>query len=408
MNYSSKELLSITASQSLSKHRVAQTVIVGCILALGIHTVWTVIFWGEHELMAKINGLAVILYAICIFILRRNDENVAFVLWCVGLEQIIHQIIASYFLGWNLGFQYYFLVVASFSFLGQHKHMIFPFVMTTLSILAFVGAYYYNVHWYNPEGKIIFSDATQQFFNISNIVFSFSAIALISFIFSREANLAEKNLALEKEMSESLLLNILPESIAEKLKARADIIADNHQNVSVLFADIVGFSKISMNLSADELVGILNKIFSHFDMLVEKYELEKIKTIGDAYMVASGLPEPSEDHLQRLTYMSLDMISYLKSDQEIIDLSLEVRVGIHSGPVVAGVIGIKKFTYDLWGDTVNTASRMESHGMPSRITVSEPVKQVLDKEFDFEKRQIMYVKGKGEMQTYFLIGPKAS
>jgi len=217
---------------------------------------------------------------------------------------------------------------------------------------------------------------------------------------------AEAALRLEQEKSDRLLLNVLPQAIAERLKQDQSIIADTFTEVTVLFADIVGFTQISSQISPPELVSLLNEIFSTFDRLAEKHGLEKIKTIGDAYMVVGGLPMPRSDHAEAIAQMALDM------QQAIIDFShtqnqdVSIRIGINSGPVVAGVIGIKKFIYDLWGDTVNTASRMESHGLPGSIQVTSATYDILQYKYVFESRGAIEVKGKGEMNTYFLTGIK--
>jgi len=208
----------------------------------------------------------------------------------------------------------------------------------------------------------------------------------------------------EQERSERLLLNMLPEKIAKKLKHSRAYMADGFEEVSVLFADIVGFTEICSHMSPVQLVGLLNRIFSMFDNLCDQYKLEKIKTIGDAYMVVSGLPEPRVDHAAAIASMALDMqkaISQVKSREGI---QISMRIGINSGPVIAGVIGTKKFIYDLWGDTVNVASRMESLGAANAIQVTEETYSRLREQFNFEKRGLIPVKGKGEMTTYWLVG----
>ncbi|MEZ2303868.1 MAG: adenylate/guanylate cyclase domain-containing protein [Microcoleus sp.] len=208
-----------------------------------------------------------------------------------------------------------------------------------------------------------------------------------------------------QEKTEKLLLNILPESIAQRLQAESTadlVIADHFPNVSVLFADMVGFTKLAAEISPIELILKLNSIFSEFDKLTEEYGLEKIKTIGDGYMVASGLPIAREDHADAIVQIALAM------QQAMARLNTEtkefhsLRIGIHSGPVVAGVIGTKKFSYDLWGDTVNTASRMEQYSFPGCIQVTEYTYKQLSKQHLFTAREIMDVKGKGKMKTYLL------
>ena len=213
---------------------------------------------------------------------------------------------------------------------------------------------------------------------------------------------------MEQARAENLLLNILPRSIADKLKAETQTIADQFSSASILFADVVDFTPLSERLPPTEVVGLLDHLFSHFDALAERYELEKIKTIGDCYMVAAGVPTPRPDHARALALMALDMQAAMRSVDEVGHLGLELRVGINSGPVVAGVIGRKRFLYDLWGDAVNTASRMESHGTSGRIQITRATKELLEDEFVCEPRGTIPVKGKGEVETWYLVGRRAS
>jgi PAS domain S-box-containing protein len=215
---------------------------------------------------------------------------------------------------------------------------------------------------------------------------------------------AEEALRIEQEKSELLLLNILPKPIADRLKQNPQSIADSFADVTVLFADLVNFTRLSEQISPTELVEMLNRIFSAFDVLAEKHGLEKIKTIGDSYMVVGGLPMVRPDHAEAIAEMALDMISEIIRFNAEYNEAFNIRIGINTGPVVAGVIGIKKFIYDLWGDTVNTASRMESHGVPGCIQVTEATYKRLQNQYVFEERGVISVKGKGEMMTYFLIG----
>ncbi|MBE9013586.1 adenylate/guanylate cyclase domain-containing protein, partial [Pseudanabaenaceae cyanobacterium LEGE 13415] len=217
-------------------------------------------------------------------------------------------------------------------------------------------------------------------------------------------------LAAEQAQSERLLLNILPSPIAERLKCSSETtqphIADGFGDVTVLFADIVGFTDISARTSPQELVSLLNQIFSRFDRLAEHHGLEKIKTIGDAYMVVGGLPHPSDDHAIAVANMAIDMQEAINQFNLDTGEAFSIRIGMNTGAVVAGVIGIKKFIYDLWGDTVNIASRMESHGVAGGIQVTEATyKRLIDTHF-FEPRGVIQVKGRGEMATYWLKGKK--
>jgi adenylate cyclase len=221
-----------------------------------------------------------------------------------------------------------------------------------------------------------------------------------------------ERVAAEQKLSERLLLNVLPHAIAERLKARSDvtangfpgIIADSFADVTVLFADIVGFTQFSQGVGAEALVDVLDDIFTRFDGIADNRGLEKIKTIGDAYMAAAGLPDPVADHAVRAAHMALDMIEVMERFNEQRLHTMKLRIGISTGAVVAGVIGKRKFHYDLWGDAVNTASRMESQGVSGRIQVTDSTRLRLGDPFILEKRGAMEIKGKGEMHTWFLNG----
>ncbi len=213
-----------------------------------------------------------------------------------------------------------------------------------------------------------------------------------------------KELQEEREKSEKLLLNILPFPIANRLKKDEQTIADSFAEATVLFADIVGFTNISGEVSPSKLVFLLNKIFSMFDHLAEKHGLEKIKTIGDAYMVVGGIPTECPNHAESIAEMALDMQQAIAHFNQENKLDFAIRIGINTGPVVAGVIGTKKFIYDLWGDAVNIASRMESHGIPGCVQMSQSTFEKVQGKFVIERRGMVYVKGKGEMATYLLMG----
>jgi adenylate cyclase len=215
-----------------------------------------------------------------------------------------------------------------------------------------------------------------------------------------------KQLEAEREKSEQLLLNILPEPVAQRLKQGDRVIADSFAEVTVLFADIINFTQLSSHLSPAEMVDLLNGVFCQFDRLTEEYGLEKIKTIGDAYMVVGGLPRPRQDHVQAVADIALGMLEAIDHLNTQNGHPLEIRIGINTGPVIAGVIGRKKFSYDLWGDTVNVASRMESHGLAGCIQVTQAVYDRLQDKYRFEERGAVHIKGKGDMTTYLLTGRK--
>ncbi len=221
------------------------------------------------------------------------------------------------------------------------------------------------------------------------------------------AEQATREVQRERERSERLLYSVLPRPIAERMKAGESTIADSYRGVTVMFADIVRFTHIAARLPATDLVRVLNTLFSTFDKLAQRLGVEKIKTIGDAYMIVAGVPVEREDHAHAVAEFALQLLDEVNEIELPVDTRVVLRVGVHSGQVVAGVIGTDKFTYDLWGDTVNTASRMESHGAPGRIQVSDATYELLKDGYEFESRGTIRVKGKGTMQTYFLLGRRA-
>ncbi|MCH7801652.1 MAG: adenylate/guanylate cyclase domain-containing protein, partial [Chloroflexi bacterium] len=241
-------------------------------------------------------------------------------------------------------------------------------------------------------------------FFVLNVLAPSSLAIIVLQYFIRQKDTAMSLLQREREKSERLLLNVLPARIAEILKddTQTSTIADNFDAVSVLFADVVGSTQLTVELSPQNMVELLNDVFSYFDTLVEKYNLEKIRTIGDNYMVASGVPEPREDHAIALAGMAVEMNEYLHHRPSTADTHLQFRIGMNSGPVVGGVIGKTKFHYDIWGDAVNTASRMESHGLPGKIQITKETSELLRDDFVCVRRGMVDVKGKGLMETWFL------
>jgi adenylate cyclase len=243
---------------------------------------------------------------------------------------------------------------------------------------------------------------------IAFFVLNIGAVSSIVFVllhyFVGQKEHAYRLLRIEQDRSESLLLNVLPREIAARLKGGERVIADHHPSVSILFADLAGFTPLTNQLSPTAMVELLNDIYSHFDSLIEKHGVEKIRTIGDNYMIASGLPRPRADHAQALARLALEMNAYIAGLAPVEGRRLSFRIGINSGPVIAGVIGYKKFAYDVWGDTANIASRMESQGIPGKIQITQATYELIQENFICEPHGSIDVKGKGPMQTWFLVG----
>jgi guanylate cyclase len=238
-----------------------------------------------------------------------------------------------------------------------------------------------------------------RFFFVINLLGVGALVFLLVFYF-----VGQKNIFQEK--SEALLLNVLPKEIAAILKNEQRTIADHYDGASILFADMVDFTPMSAEMSPVEMVNLLNEIFSHFDAVVEKYGLEKIKTVGDCYMVAAGVPRSRPDHALVIIRLALDLREYLSRATFSASRPIAFRMGINSGPVLAGVIGRKKFIYDLWGDAVNTASRMESHGRGGTIQITRATYELVKDDFICEPRGTVNVKGKGEMEVWFVTAPR--
>jgi guanylate cyclase len=234
-----------------------------------------------------------------------------------------------------------------------------------------------------------------------NVVVGGAVVFLLLAVFAKQRQDAQ-------DVAENLLLNILPRSIADKLKAKPETIADSFSAASILFADVVDFTPMSERVSPVRVVEMLDQLFGHFDTLAERYELEKIKTIGDCYMAAAGIPSPMPDHARTLALLALDMVEAVRPDGAMGSLDFQLRIGINSGPVVAGVIGRKRFLYDLWGDAVNTAGRMQTESLPGRIQVTRSTYELLKDEFVLEARGTIEVRGKGEMETWYLVGARSS
>jgi len=271
-------------------------------------------------------------------------------------------------------------------------------------VSGYLGGYFgmfpsHLTHPYLPSVSILLLYTNIGYIVVGHVIYH---LTRVNFFQQRALRKQQLELAEAMRLSNRLLLNVLPEPIAVRLRNDEQPIADSFAEVTVLFSDLVGFTPLSASMSPEQLVNFLNDLFSTFDVLAEKHGLEKIKTIGDAYMVAGGLPARRKDHAEAIAELALDMLEAVSGLRTPAGGQLQMRIGIHTGPVVAGVIGIRKFIYDLWGDTVNTASRMESHGLPGAIQVTGATYDRLKERYRFEERHTIDVKGKGPLVTYLL------
>lgn len=358
---------------------------------------------GVQELV-WFNLLSLPIYLFCVWVFVLNPRSA--VRWhklatvLVALELLAHGSIATFLLGWSAGFHYYYLVVPLVALYS-------PFGTPAMraAVAGMVGLLYIAL-WLAARDvppHYTLGDTELTLYLLFNFGLIFVVIMAIGFFYERAATLMEAELEFERQRSERLLLNTLPASIAQRLKDQpGEAIATRHADVSVLFCDIVGFTRLAEKLPPEQLVAILNRVFTAFDDIADRHQVEKIKTIGDAYMVAAGLPTPCDDPAGTLAEVSLEMMAAVAALREELGSELGVRIGIHSGPVVAGVIGRRKFAYDLWGDVVNTAARMESHGLPGAIQVTEETALRLGERFTLAPRGLMQIKGKGPMTVFLL------
>jgi len=303
----------------------------------------------------------------------------------------------------NLNLQYFFLIaVFIFPFLFyQHERTIMRVVAMSFYTL-FIG---FELWFFFSEPSSLMSLHQQMFRLICASLFALSCV-LCSFHLWKNVNRSYKKLSEEQNRAEQLLLNILPSSIAQRLKCSPDLIADYFKQASILFADIQNFTALCKNLSPQQLVSLLNEVFCEFDNITKKYGLEKIKTSGDGYMVAGGLPIISSSHAMQCCHCALDMQDAFKKTCKKHNLNTGLRIGIGCGEVIAGIIGKSKFSYDLWGEAVNLASRMESHGLCNKIQVTESIYRITKNGFYFDNRGPIEAKGIGWINTYWLLSKK--
>lgn len=309
-------------------------------------------------------------------------------------------------IGWALGnepgIQFFYLPGAAQIVFFGFRNVWASLAMSAITLALFLWFEFVGVE---PAAFIEADPDVFLLIRLVNIVNVFMLILLAIFYSTWIASRAEDQLATEFGRSERLLDNLLPVSIARRLKDRPEtVIADNLGQVTILFADIVDFTPRAARMSAPDVIDFLNRVFTRFDRLADRHGLEKIKTIGDAYMVAGGMPEARGDHAVVVAQMALDMMAEVASLSEELGEEVRVRIGVHTGPAVAGVIGTRKFFYDVWGDTVNTAARLESSGIAGRIQISDETKLAIGDGFVTEPRGTVLIKGKGKMNTWWLTG----
>jgi len=377
-----------------------QSAVIGMV-SCGSFAVGYAIAGSRFVLPMIANLCAVAMFVVALVLTARNARTLAKIAVLLPCNVVV--VTASMLLGGRVGFLYYFFLFAAVAFLlfGEKQWGLrIAFAVFGAACCAFVLTVV-------REPVVPVSPLVAKTLDVTSSIAVLATVVFIVNLFTSDTTRAETRLAEEHARSERLLLNILPAAISARLKDDHQAIADRFAEVTVLFADIVGFTELSARLEPDELVQMLNKIFSAFDDLAAELGLEKIKTIGDAYMVASGLPEPRADHAVAAAKMALAMRDALARVNRDFGYSLRVRIGLHSGAVVAGVIGKRKFIYDLWGDAVNTASRMESSGVPDEIQCTRETYELVKNEFECEPRGTIKVKGKGEMETFLVKGPRA-
>lgn len=372
--------------------------VVGPVTALYHIFLIPLFLWMDLSILALYNIISVFSWCLAIWLTRLGKQYLPAFL--AGAEVCIYVALCVLYMGWDSGASLLLFNLAWMSFFLPFNNLLKgSFVLFLFGEFVFLYMMTDNRNW--PGDPLVL-----KLFWLQNVfmVFAFAVIsAAYLFKLIKKAELAMVK-ALDR--SDLLLNNVLPPIIADRLKKKDNLIAESFSGASVLFADIAGFTPMSQCMTPAELVQLLDSLFSRIDMLVQRHGLEKIKTIGDAYMVAAGIPIRRDDHAEAIVAFAFELKDTLAEFNRETGRNLRLRIGINSGPVIAGVIGKLRFLYDLWGDSVNTASRMESHGIPDEIHVTEETRRLLMDSYVFEERGEIDVKGKGMMRTYFLRGRK--
>jgi len=384
--------------------QVQKTVLVVlCLSVIPLSAIWISIELsiGNQALVASILiGAILSLFNLLLFAWMGNYKRflsiqlTILLLWPVANHFAAGGLTASSNLVWSM-------LVPLVAMLSSRPREAIPWVVAYFVLIGFTGLVEPMVF---PDSGLNAADALFQYsFNLINIS---ALLFLVVLYFIRQKNRAYELLQEEERKSEDLLLKVLPKEVAPILRSGKKTIAEQFESASILYADIVGFTPMSERMAPDEMIALLDEIFSSFDEIIDKYDLEKIRTIGDNYMVVSGAPRRRSDHAQALARAALEMADYARLIPPQDGEKVEFRIGMNSGPVVGGVIGQSRFHYDVWGDAVNTASRMESHGVPGRIQITSHTQEMLADDFIFERRGFTEVKGKGRMETWYLVGSK--
>ena len=369
-----------------------------------VHVLWALAFYLlDQPVLAAFYAGGTALCLVYLWMQVTGRPGPAFVL--AILQNLLGITLTTVFTGLGTGFFLFGLVGLLYATLAEWVNRGMQLLLSAGCAVVFVGLLVYGLIA-APLAPL--TTVWIVIFAIINGVSTAGFLLMVALTYRFTVDRAEAALEAEYAKSEALLHNIMPPAVAARLKDNPDVIAESHKPVTILFADIVGFTDMAGRSSAEDLVRLLNNIFSRFDALVEAAGLEKIKTIGDAYMVVAGLPAGRDDHAEAIARLALAMMDETAAAARETGEKLQIRVGIHSGDVVAGVIGQRKFAYDIWGDTVNVAARMESTGVAGRIQISPETADLLRGQFELERRGEVEVKGKGLMETWFLTGERAA
>jgi class 3 adenylate cyclase len=393
--------LGVTGGRSPAEVRRIQTI--NLILLFGIFylvlytTFYALLDFSGLLPVIIVNTGAFLLYGTALVV--NSQEKTEAAMWMLLGTSLLNVTLASLLLGSGTGiFLFMAVLPVTGVLISPPNDRTTPLLIIVATMIAFVGVVLVDPSTPDP----IAGTAVETMLLVTSVILTVLMLGVVGLYFKRVTDTAEAELMVANERSERLLLNVLPEEIADRLKAGETVIADRAEGVTILFADLVGSTPLAEHLTPDQMVEVLNDIFTPFDDLADDLGLEKIKTIGDAYMVVGGLPTPRPDHVEAIADMALAMRVEMSRHSVEGFGTLQMRYGIHTGSVVAGVIGKRKFSYDLWGDTVNTAARMESHGVPGEIQVTEAVYTSLKDRYQFAIRGPVEIKGKGVMETYFL------